>query len=70
VEGGVCIKALEKSPMAQELEDFRIKWLRGGMREWLKRVVLKTDHRHFHFPLFSWKRFESVCLSARGEVVS
>jgi hypothetical protein len=40
------------------------------MAEWSMAVVLKTDHRHFHFPLFSWKRFESVCLSARGEVVS
>jgi len=40
------------------------------MAEWSMAVVLKTDHRHFSFPLFFSQVFESVCLSARGDVVS
>src|SRR5713101_4096371 len=63
-------KVRKTSRFAQGLADFRIQSPCGGMAEWSMAVVLKTDHRHFSFPLFFSQVFESVCLSARGDVVS
>jgi len=40
------------------------------MREWLKRVVLKTDHRHHSVLRFSSQIFEAVRFSVRREILA